>query len=494
MMVPMFKSPRRLVTALASISLPLGLLAAAPAIAEARSAETNIVNGRPPVASEFTFLAAVEVDGNDGRTYSCGGAFLSPTQVVTAAHCLFDSKGAPVKAVRAAPAKALERPASLVNARIWTPHEDYSPDRYGDDIALITLSRPVAGVKTVRIPTSGEWQELVRPGAPASSAGWGTTSSGGKVPRKFLVADLTVIPNSVCGDANETYRVGSVTFEGLGEGFNSATMLCAGGATSSGLPIDTCQGDSGGPLVAGTGESQRLVGIVSWGIGCAGMKGNKPGPLTPGVYTRLATYLPWLAEQGVEPRAPMGVVATVVEPGRFTLNWTAPADGVAVTAYELEESVDGGAWVSLGRTPSAETRIDVTDVTPGYSYRYRVAAVVGGVPGPFSQPSAPVTMPSQMLTKPGKVGGFSKSKFTRAGGTFKVTVRWQEPLELGGSEITGYVARYGTGGQWNPWTPISGTAAGIFGMLPGTTYVVQVRAVNPQGPGPVASYSFTTPR
>ncbi|TMW43041.1 hypothetical protein DOY81_011877 [Sarcophaga bullata] len=50
-------------------------------------------------------------------------------------------------------------------------------------------------------------------------------------------------------------------------------MLCA-----HAVKKDSCQGDSGSPLVA----ENQLVGIVSWGIGCA-LKGY------PGVYCDVAT-------------------------------------------------------------------------------------------------------------------------------------------------------------------------------------------------------------
>ena len=43
---------------------------------------------------------------------------------------------------------------------------------------------------------------------------------------------------------------------------------------------DTCQSDSGGPLY--DKEANAVVGIVSWGNGCA-----RPG--YPGVYSRIAT-------------------------------------------------------------------------------------------------------------------------------------------------------------------------------------------------------------
>jgi len=60
---------------------------------------------------------------------------------------------------------------------------------------------------------------------------------------------------------------------------------------------DTCQGDSGGPLIRWVKVKQGrqvkrkafLIGVVSRGKGCANFN-------SPGVYTRIAYWLPWLRQ------------------------------------------------------------------------------------------------------------------------------------------------------------------------------------------------------
>lgn len=56
---------------------------------------------------------------------------------------------------------------------------------------------------------------------------------------------------------------------------------------------DACRGDSGGPMIiednSDTGR-YKLIGIVSAGIGCA-------RPSLPGLYTRVASFIPWINAQ-----------------------------------------------------------------------------------------------------------------------------------------------------------------------------------------------------
>ena len=59
-------------------------------------------------------------------------------------------------------------------------------------------------------------------------------------------------------------------------------MICGG---ESG--VDTCQGDSGGPLIANINEKYTLVGVTSFGLGCAQKN-------SPGVYVRVSSFIDFI--------------------------------------------------------------------------------------------------------------------------------------------------------------------------------------------------------
>lgn len=89
---------------------------------------------------------------------------------------------------------------------------------------------------------------------------------GGATPSQLQKVTVPVVDRATCKEAYSTPTPLEIT----------DNMFCAG------LPQggqDACQGDSGGPIVQG----DVLIGVVSWGTGCA--RPNKYG-----VYTRLANY------------------------------------------------------------------------------------------------------------------------------------------------------------------------------------------------------------
>merc|ERR1712203_1031705 len=77
--------------------------------------------------------------------------------------------------------------------------------------------------------------------------------------------------------------------QSYGESSITDAMLCAGRDEGG---VDSCQGDSGGPLTftAGTPARTYVVGVVSWGAGCADAG-------YPGVYARVTHVSDWINEQ-----------------------------------------------------------------------------------------------------------------------------------------------------------------------------------------------------
>lgn len=103
------------------------------------------------------------------------------------------------------------------------------------------------------------------PGEIIVVSGWGVTSEGGDITTTLKKVEIPVVPQWECKLLYTDYEL-------------SDNMFCGGRAGR-----DSCQGDSGGPVVA----NGFLVGIVSWGEGCA-----RPG--YPGVYSSIEKLRKWI--------------------------------------------------------------------------------------------------------------------------------------------------------------------------------------------------------
>ena len=142
-------------------------------------------------------------------------------------------------------------------------------------------------VKPIPLDTSLDWAEPQT----FTVSGWGSTfvsiksppnqhfvkqkyfQSGGFVVEKLHKVEVPFVSTDDC---NQSYN---------GNGYSITDgMICAGEKGK-----DSCQGDSGGPMVANVNGTSVLVGVVSWGIGCA-QEGY------PGVYARVANYIDWIEE------------------------------------------------------------------------------------------------------------------------------------------------------------------------------------------------------
>jgi trypsin len=108
-------------------------------------------------------------------------------------------------------------------------------------------------------------------GSLAVVTGWGAPYSGGTIPSQLQAVNVDIISRTECDNAYADY--GGIT----------VNMICA---AVPGGGKDACQGDSGGPLVVGV----QLVGIVSWGVGCAEAE-------YPGVYSNVATIKDFITQE-----------------------------------------------------------------------------------------------------------------------------------------------------------------------------------------------------
>lgn len=148
------------------------------------------------------------------------------------------------------------------------PHGEYDSYFIKNDIALIkTKSRLRLGrknAKKVKLPRKNS-----EPRGKVLVSGWGLESENGtEVSDRLKVVRVPVVSRKKCKEA-----YGDIL---------TKNMFCAGVLKKG--DKDSCQGDSGGPAV---NRVKRLVGIVSFGKGCA-------KPDYPGVYTKVSKYINWI--------------------------------------------------------------------------------------------------------------------------------------------------------------------------------------------------------
>ena len=392
---------RRLIAALAAALVPATLLVAPGAAAA--EATPRVVNGREPLPGEVSALVYVQAGGS-----VCSGTLVDLLHVITAAHCVVASGGttkSPSAFTVGWSATGVLPPTMWAGVSQVHLHPAYSGHpEYTNDIAVLRLTSPLLGATPMPLATSALARPALAAGASVQAAGFGYTSVRGPLSDRALVADLTVVPNRVCGDDALTYRIGDLTFVGLD--IDTTTALCAIGVRpASTVIVDTCQGDSGGPLYAGTSSGTRLLGVVSVGVGCAGFdvrdgRVEELADKTPGVYTRITPYLEWLTAVGVR-SAPAAPAITAAPTGADSIRVTfAPSDSGFVLSYRAIATGQGGDTGACTATAAAAA-CDIAGLTPGATY-----TIVGYALGQQveSAASTPVTSvagaPSARPTKP----------------------------------------------------------------------------------------------
>lgn len=160
-------------------------------------------------------------------------------------------------------------------------HPGYISNTFENDIAVVKVvgSMPCSQGKIwpACLPNAAKytyegWADTV-------VSGWGTIAYQGETSNTLKYVKVPPVSDATC-NAADSYG-GSIV---------SDQMICAGLAAGG---KDACQGDSGGPLVTkatGVDSGYSLIGVVSFGNGCAAANFY-------GVYAEFSNYMEWVAQQ-----------------------------------------------------------------------------------------------------------------------------------------------------------------------------------------------------
>ena len=272
----------RVLVALVCAAGVLASPAAATAAAKAPRAKASVVGGTPASLADWGFTAAVL------STHTlCTGSVLSPTKVLTAAHCI---SGLSTMTVRTNSTSAFGGgDVHAVSAVAVNPGWDHG---FIGDVAVLTLTNPT-NAPPIQLASPTEDSALTTPGAAVSVAGFGARNPapirkpkiGPLTAATVFVRGFCPLPSSVMCDAGG--KSGLIALRKIKRRIRKRPVQRT-----------VCSGDSGGPMVAASPAGPRLVGIAeataappkgsAFGFVWCGLKGF------PAIHTRVASWLSFI--------------------------------------------------------------------------------------------------------------------------------------------------------------------------------------------------------
>ena len=186
----------------------------------------------------------------------------------------------------------------------------------------------------------------------------------------------------------------------------------------------------------------------------------------------------------------VGTLTASVSGTSATLSWSEPTDpGTgSITGYSVQYQLDGASTWTGWTFDSLATTTVITGLSLGEDYNMRVAAINALGVGVYSTAAVNPTnveprVPQNLVLTPDNT---------------EIGLAWEVPTSDGGSAITGYSVQYkaSTSSTWIDWPRTANdtsTSDTITGLTNGTTYDVQVAAVNSVGTGDFTASQSATP-
>ncbi|EDW42368.1 serine protease snake [Drosophila sechellia] len=260
-----------------------------PIVQKRNRSQNLLVGGRLTQENEHPYMCAlgwpsrtnrwIHEHGSSKRRYmfNCGCAMIAPRFAITAAHCA-SVGGEPPSVALIGGVELNSGRGQLIEIKRISQHPHFDAETLTNDLAVVKLAR------RSHLPVACLWNQESLPERPLSALGYGQTKFAGPHSNNLLQIMLYHLNFQQCQRYLQNY---DKLANGLGSG-----QMCAGDYSGR---MDTCQGDSGGPLLLHQHMRHHhhtipyVVGITSFGGACASGQ--------PGVYVRIAHYIPWIEQQ-----------------------------------------------------------------------------------------------------------------------------------------------------------------------------------------------------
>ncbi|XP_047027278.1 trypsin CFT-1-like [Helicoverpa zea] len=231
--------------------------------------QSVIVGGSLAVISQYPSVAGLLYSSNANNfNQACVGTIVTAKSILTAAHCVY---GDTAYTWRARVGSSWANSGGTVYAlySIIT-HPSFKIRSMDYDIAILKTGIAIPFSNTIKPASIASANYNLPDNQIVWAAGWGTTVAGAAKTEQLRNIQVWTINQYTCAARYGVFGA-NVT----------ANMLCTGWLKIGNR--DQCQGDSGSPIYHNT----VLVGISSWGYGCA-------NAIYPGVSARISRLTPWI--------------------------------------------------------------------------------------------------------------------------------------------------------------------------------------------------------
>ena len=250
--------------------------------AKAPRAKASVIGGTAASIADWNFIAAVVTPHT-----LCTGSVISPTKVLTAAHCTASPS---TMTVRTNSSLAFAG-GEVHSVKAVAVNPGWNRGFLGD-VAVLTLGNSTTATP-IQLASASEDPALTAPGAVASVAGFGARNPavrrnpkiGLLTAAQVFVRSFCPVPSSLFCDAGG--RSGLIAVRKIKRKIRKRP-----------IQRTVCSGDSGGPMVAATPAGLRQIGIAeataappkrsAFGFVWCGLKGY------PALHTRVASWLSFI--------------------------------------------------------------------------------------------------------------------------------------------------------------------------------------------------------